>query len=365
VLLVPTREQAASFATGDIRLGFCATCGFIYNTCFNPRLVEYSSRCEETQGFSPFFKQWHEGLARRLVDRYSLYRKKIIEIGCGKGEFLALLCDLGENRGVGFDPAYVSGRIVPGAARSIQFIPEFYSETSDALDGDFLCCKMTLEHIPDVHKFVAMVHQSLQDSPDTTVFFQVPNASRILAENAFWDIYYEHCSYFNVTSLAGAFRRAGFDVLDVGTEYLDQYITLEARVTSKTSTFRSSIEDHLSQLKSLVNSFANRAPECIAEWRRRLEEYRSRGLKTVVWGAGSKGVTFLSVLNVPGSVEYVVDINPNMSKHYLVKTGIEIVSPPVLRDYRPDVVIVMNPIYRDEIIVNLTSYGLTPEVIST
>jgi SAM-dependent methyltransferase len=365
VLLVPTRQEAVTFPTGDIRLGFCATCGFIYNTCFDPRLVEYSSRCEETQGFSPFFQKWHEGLARRLIDRYSLYRKKIVEIGCGKGEFLALLCDLGENRGIGFDPAYVSGRIAPGRAGSIEFIPHFYSETSGAVDGDLLCCKMTLEHIPEVHKFVAMVRQSLQHSPDANVFFQVPNASRILAENSFWDIYYEHCSYFNVASLAGLFHRVGFDVRAVGREYLDQYITLEAKVASKAPTFSSPIEDNLSELKTLVDSFAIRAPECIAGWRKRLEEYRSRGLKTVVWGAGSKGVTFLSVLNVPGAVGYVVDINPNMSRHYLVKTGIEIVNPPALRDYRPDVVIVMNPIYRDEIVATLAGYGLAPEVIST
>ena len=68
----------------------------------------------------------------------------------------------------------------------------------------------------------------------------------------------------------------------------------------------------------------------------------------MVWGAGSKGVTFLSTLNVPGAVEYVVDINPNMSSHYLAKTGLEIVPPSILTDYRPDVVIVMNPIYQSE-----------------
>src|SRR5579864_7502423 len=67
VLLLPRREEALAFPTGDVRLGFCRDCGFIYNTCFDGTLVEYSPRCEESQGFSPFFKAWHEGLARRLV----------------------------------------------------------------------------------------------------------------------------------------------------------------------------------------------------------------------------------------------------------------------------------------------------------
>jgi hypothetical protein len=54
-----------------------------------------------------------------------------------------------------------------------------------------------------------------------------------------------------------------------------------------------------------------------------------------------------------------------MSAHYMAKTGLEIVRPFVLRDYRPDVVIVMNRVYRGEIIAELANLGLRPEVIST
>ena len=85
-------------------------------------------------------------------------------------------------------------------------------------------------------------------------------------------------------------------------------------------------EDDLENLKTFVQDFATQVPRRIAEWRTRLESYREKGFKTVVWGAGSKGVTFLSTLNVPGAVEYVVDINPYMSAHYMAKTGLEIVN---------------------------------------
>jgi len=363
VLLLSSREQALTFSTGDIRLGFCEECGFIYNTSFDRRLVEYSSRCEETQGFSPFFRAWHDGLAHRLIDRYSLRAKKIIEIGCGKGEFLALLCDLGHNRGIGFDPAYVPERTAYESAGRIHFISDFYTEKDSGLQVDFLCCKMTLEHIADTADFIKMVRGSLQDSPNTDVFFQVPDVLRVLEEEAFWDIYYEHCSYFSIGSLARLFRRTGFNVLDVGREYNDQYVTIEARPGH--GTVPHAAENDLRNLKQLVQSFATRVPRRIAEWRKRLEGYREKGLKTVVWGAGSKGVTFLSTLNVSGAVEYVVDINPNMCAHYIAKTGLEIVRPSVLRDYRPDVVIVMNPVYREEIIAELANLGLRPEVIST
>jgi hypothetical protein len=188
--------------------------------------------------------------------------------------------------------------------------------------------------------------------------------ARSMIEEAFWDIYYEHCSYFSIGSLARLFRRAGFDVLDLGREYGDQYLTIEARPGDGAAS-PGPAEDDLGNLRTMVRSFAARVPRRIAVWRERLGYYREKGLKTVVWGAGSKGVTFLSTLNVPGAVKYVVDINPNMSSHYTAKTGLEIVTPSVLCDYRPDVVIVMNPVYRQEIIAQLSTLRLTPEVIST
>jgi hypothetical protein len=104
VLLLPTREEAITYPRGDIRLGFCRACGFISNTAFDPSLHEYSERYEETQGYSPTFNAFARRLAEHLIERYDLHGKDIIEIGCGKGEFITLLCDLGGNRGIGIDP---------------------------------------------------------------------------------------------------------------------------------------------------------------------------------------------------------------------------------------------------------------------
>jgi hypothetical protein len=88
---------------------------------------------------------------------------------------------------------------------------------------------MTLEHIPDTAAFIKMVWRSLRNSPNASVFFQVPDVLRVLEEEVFWDVYYEHCSYFSMGSLARVFRATGFDVVDVRREYSDQYLTIEAR----------------------------------------------------------------------------------------------------------------------------------------
>jgi len=90
-LLVPSQEEALSFPTGDLKLAFCPGCGFVANTLFDSSRHNYSSRYEESQGFSACFNAFQDRLIRRLVEQYDIRDKDVLEIGCGKGEFLMRL----------------------------------------------------------------------------------------------------------------------------------------------------------------------------------------------------------------------------------------------------------------------------------
>src|SRR5690349_18387509 len=94
-LLFANRERARSLPSGDIDLAYCPDCTFIFNASWRPELTVYSDLYEETQAFSATFNAFHQQLAEELVGRYDLSGKEIVEIGCGKGEFLTLLCELG------------------------------------------------------------------------------------------------------------------------------------------------------------------------------------------------------------------------------------------------------------------------------
>ena len=109
-LLFADRERAQGLPSGDIDLAYCPDCSFIFNAAWRPALTVYSDLYEETQGFSPTFNAFHHQLAEELVGRYDLSGKEIVEIGCGKGEFLTLLCELGGNGGIGYDPSFVPAR---------------------------------------------------------------------------------------------------------------------------------------------------------------------------------------------------------------------------------------------------------------
>jgi hypothetical protein len=83
----------------------------------------------------------------------------------------------------------------------------------------------------------------------------------------------------------------------------------------------------------------------------------------VIWGAGSKGVSFLNEVDTDGVVELAVDINPRKHGMHISGAGQEIVGPDALVAYRPEVVIVMNPNYRDEIAATLTDLGVDAELV--
>ncbi len=364
VLLVPTRAEALEFPRGDLRLAFCQDCGFIFNSAFDPARLAYSSRYEETQGFSPTFNAFHQRLAQHLIDRYDLRRKMVVEIGCGKGEFLTLLCELGENQGIGFDPAYVPGRTRSPASERLTFITDFYSEKYAGYRGDFYCCKMTLEHIQHPLEFVSTLRRAIGDRQEAIVFFQVPDTTRILDERAFWDIYYEHCSYFTAGSLKRLFRRSGFEVLDLWTGYDDQYLMIEARPGSFPTANGAVPDDDLEDLARKVRQFSADVRALRQGWEIRLKELHKNGRRVVVWGGGSKGVAFLTTLQAANEIICAVDINPHKHGTFMAGSGHPIVSPAQLPEIKPDLVVVMNPIYCQEIADQLAEMGLAPELVS-
>ena len=153
VLLLGTREKAIQCPKRDIRLGLCQECGFIFNVIFDPSVHEYFSGYEATQSFSPTFNAFHKELAANLVARYGLHNKTVIEIGCGNGEFLGLLSELGNNTGIGFDPSFQAQRAQNTEDKRVTFIKDFYSEKYADHKADFICCKMTLEHIHETADF--------------------------------------------------------------------------------------------------------------------------------------------------------------------------------------------------------------------
>jgi len=361
LLTIKSYQEAVSIPKKDIDLAFCHNCGFIFNSSFDTTIDYYTQGYEDQQGFSPTFIKFISGITNRFIDKYGIKDKDIIEIGCGKGDFISLICELGNNRGIGIDPAYVEGRQTPNP--NLKFIKEFYSKEHGDLPNDVIACRHTLEHIHGTYEFLKTIRSSIKKGKENIIFFEVPSIIRILKIQAFWDIFYEHCTYMSPGSLARVFRNNNFEILDMYLEYEEQYLFIEAKPASKPSSKIHKLEESVDELWELAKEFVIKINHTLDKWRTLLSEYKKENKKVVIWGGGSKSVGFLTQFHDLGLIEHVVDINPHMTGNFIPGIGIQYKNPEFLEAYEPDVVVIMNGVYKDEIKKLLLEMDLEPELI--
>jgi SAM-dependent methyltransferase len=357
-VLWPTREQALSAARGDLDLGFCEACGHIFNFAFDARKMSYSEVYENSLHFSQHFNDYAERLAKHLVETYDIRNKDVIDIGCGKGDFLALVCKAGGNRGVGFDKSYDAAGATHDKDARLSFVQDFYGEQYAGHAVDLLSCRHVLEHIEDPIAFLRTIRATIAGKNNVTVFFEVPNAMYTLRDLGIWDLIYEHCSYFSASSLSRLFAASGFTVLSVRELYDGQFLGIECMPAGGSSA--SFTPPDMTELRTSAAKFADRYRSKVEYWQAVNAELEQTKKRAVVWGGGSKGVTFLNVLK-PKAVEAVVDLNPRKHGKYVPGTGHQVVGPDRLAELKPDVIIVMNEVYKDEIGADVRARGLSPE----
>jgi len=357
-LLWTSRDEARNCLKGNIRLAFCSACSHIMNVAFDPKLLDYTQVYENPLDYSPRFQAYSQSLAKMLIERYELDNKDVISIGCGKAVFLSKLCELGNNRGIGFDPALQRINESLEISNKIKLIKEYYSERYTDYPCDLFVCRHVLEHIFEPRAFLDMLRRAIGSRQNTAVFFEVPNALNIFQDFFIWDIIYEHYSYFTPISLARLFSLSKFNVRDIGEDFEGQFLGIHASPSKKVVSDFSEKKIQIDQIAKTIKTFAANFTKVVDEWKWKLEQKKDEGQRVVIWGTGSKGVSFLNAFK-NSHIEYAVDINPKKQGKYVAGAAQQIVGPSFLQNYQPDVIIVMNPIYKQEVQQLLNELGLS------
>jgi hypothetical protein len=359
-----SREVAQSCPRGDIRLAFCRKCGLVVNTAFAPQLLSDMQSYENPLDFSATFRAYAQALALQLIERYDVRGKTVVEIGCGSGSFLRQLCALGGNRGVGFDPGYPGAEGGnEGTCPAVHIIADEYSPRYAGQHADLLCCRHLLDHIATPREFLSGLRPIMAGREHAIAYFEVPNCWDIFLGPYPWLIIYEHCLYFTCHSLSQLFAECGYSVQRSGTGYGDTFAFVEARLAGQPRDGRGPAVPDLAGLPSAIEKFPARYASVLESWHSRLRALMNERQRVVLWGAGARSVGFTSAVGAADQIRFVVDLNPRKWGHYLSGTGQEIVPPEFLRDYSPNVVIIMNRIYRNEIESSVRDMGLSPEFL--
>ncbi|MCK9486801.1 MAG: class I SAM-dependent methyltransferase [Dehalococcoidia bacterium] len=356
--LFATRAAALACARGEMRLGFCHACGLVSNVAFGASAVVEDY--ESSQAASSQFRNYATGLARQWMDRHGLRGQTVLEVGCGRGEFLDVMVAEGGGRGIGVDPVLAAGPARPHDR--IEWVAERFEAAHLREDVRAVVCRHTLEHLPDPAAFLGTVRAAI-GTRNVPLLLEVPDALPILRDAAFWDVYHEHAAYFTAGSLARLLHASGFEVRRMEHSYGRQYLVAEA-VPARGGVLGRTAEDDRAETWRAAISFREAYTRRIHALRESFEAASARGERIAFWGAGSKATAYLIAVGEAGRlVQCVVDINPRKQGSFIAGTGHAVVGPEHLREVSPDVVVMMNPIYRDEIARTLGGLGLSVRLV--
>lgn len=351
----PDRDTALAAPRGDLDLAVCRTCSLVWNTAFDPAVVDYTPDYENSQHFSPAFRDYVTSLARRLDARHGLRGRVIVEIGCGKGEFLAMLTKTARAHGLGFDPTF-DGEVTD---ERIRVIRGYYDEhTAADVDAALVMARHVVEHLADPVTFLADVRRASGDL--SAHYYEVPNAEHVFTDLGMWDLIYQHVGYFTRPALDMTLRMSGYRVLSLDRAFHGQFLGIDAvAATPEDRNVDPPDQRDVAPVVDRITGFVPRFRERLAGWN---EHIPSGNGDVVLWGAGAKGVTFLNLLDDADAVGHVVDVNPRKAGRHVPGTGHRIESPAALAGRRLRTVYIANPAYQHEIRVHLQELGCSAAV---
>lgn len=362
--LALTVQEAIDAPCGEMQLEFCRTCGVVHNRAFDPGLIRFAPGYDASLCHSSGFANALNETANDLVTRYQLDGKSILEIGCGQAHLLRAICNRASVHAVGIDPT-TEDKIETLGGSELRLIQSGLRRSHRDLVGDLIICASVIEDIEEPLNFLRML-RSMIGNRSTSLYFELFNGFDAIEAANVWSPHYEQCNYFSQYSICQMFQRAHFNVVRSGRMAAnDQYLYVAAEVsTNAASTNEIDRTIDISEQMIAAESFAYQTQWCINKWSKQLTDWAEQKTRVFLWGSGGKAISFLSLIPEAQTIQSVIDINPNRQGRYTPKSVKRVISPAELRNERPEIIIMSNPVYRCEIEMEIQRQGLRCQLVA-
>ena len=340
---------------------------FICDKCFLVQIDEYK-KCDEIFNnnyayFSSYSSSWLEHSKKyveMIIKRLELDKKSsVTEIGCNDGYLLQYFNDKNiQCRGI--EPTVNTAKAA--MEKGIDVIEDYFGErlAKTIEKSDLIIGNNVLAHVPDINDFVIGLKTALK--PAGTITMEFPHLLNIIKYNQFDTIYHEHFSYLSLLTVEKIFKYQGLMIYDVE-ELSTHGGSLRIYAAHNTSDYVISEnvlalisrekEARLDNIEGYVG-LQSKAIQIKLDFLKFLLDEKNKGKNVAAYGAAAKGNTLLNYCGIKNDlIQFVVDAALSKQGKYLPGSHIPIVKETVLRESKPDYLIIFPWNIKDEIITQL------------
>lgn len=356
ILDLGTAPPSNSFLTAEqleepetyypLRLFFCADCGLV-------QLPEYKKASEIFKDDYPYFSSQspsNVSHAKEYVDMITerFHPKSVLEIGSNDGYLLQhfskhISC-------LGYEPS--RGPAEEARKKGIDTVADFFDmDNTMYLIGsvDLICGINVLAHQPDINDFVGAIKRAL--APKGVITCEFPHLMRLIDECQFDTVYHEHYSYFSLMTICTIFQKHGLEVFDVD-EIPEHGGSLRIYACHKMAR---ADDRRLDRVADVLRKEHELGMNGLAYYRdlqgdtdkikRNLVSFlifKSRHSSIAAYGAPAKASTLLNYCGIgPDLVSFTVDRSPYKQGMYLPGSRIPVVCEDVLKEMKPDYILIL------------------------
>lgn len=337
-----------------LRVLVCENCWLVQTEDFVASADEmFAEDYAYFSSFSPSFLKHAETYVQAMIDRFELdATKRVVEVAANDGYLLQYVVEAGIPC-YGVEPTASTAKAA--REKGIEIVEEFFGVelgkrlAEEGRRADLTAANNVLAHVPDINDFVGGFAEILTEDGVST--FEFPHLGQLVADCLFDTVYHEHYSYLSLTSVSRIFAANGlsvFDVekvpthggslrvyaqrLDTGVRPVSQAVhdlmAEEATAGVSTIEYYQGFQARVDAIRSGLLSF--------------LDSAEAEGKSVAAYGAAAKGNTLLNYSGVTSDrIDFVVDANPHKQNQYLPGSRVPIVAESVLRERKPDYVLVL------------------------
>lgn len=367
---IPAASELAEDHPLSLTLCQCPSCGLVQ---FDTEPVDYYRDVIRAGGGTRTMTRLrHEEYARLLtaMQEHHLHGRRIVEVGCGRGEFLRMWQTLAEDpegaaalaRDQERDPLSGQPNAAPLHLVGLEHKPSLVEEANAVADKKYRVYEgfatgdvrypegpfdafvqfNFLEHQPDPCDMLRNIGRNLK--PQALGLITVPSFEYILRYNGYYELLRDHIANYTEFTLQKLLQDCGFELLSMDLVNRD---TIEAIV-------RKADPDELSELHYSgrlidVSALRDSYDRLSASVNAHIDHLSESRRTMAIWGASHQGFTLAATTKLGGRVEYIIDSAPFKQGRFSPASHIPIVAPDYAVAHPVDEILIVAPGYTDEI----------------